>query len=161
LFTGDAVLGRGTSVIDPPEGDLVAYLRSLRRMREFGPKTIHPGHGPIVLDAMAKLDEYLRHREEREVQIVRALGDGGHTVQEIVADVYAGYASELSELAGRSVVAHLLKLEVEGRAERRETSGGQVWTALEPRSCERCGRPVKGRGRLCGPCTLAVLQESG
>jgi glyoxylase-like metal-dependent hydrolase (beta-lactamase superfamily II) len=161
LFTGDAVLGRGTSVIDPPEGDLAAYLRSLRRMREFGPKTIHPGHGPIVLDAMAKLDEYLRHREEREVQIVRALGDGGHTIEEIVADVYAGYPSELSELAGRSVLAHLLKLEAEGRAERRGASDGQIWTAIEPRSCGRCGRPVKGRGRLCGPCSLAVLQESG
>jgi glyoxylase-like metal-dependent hydrolase (beta-lactamase superfamily II) len=161
LFTGDAVLGRGTSVIDPPEGDLIAYLRSLHRMRELGPKTIHPGHGPIVLDAMAKLDEYLKHREERELQIVRALGGGGRTIEEIVADVYEGYPSELLDLAGRSVLAHLLKLEAEGRAERRVTSGEQRWTALEPRSCERCGRPVKGRGRLCGPCSLAVLQESG
>jgi len=48
LFTGDAVLGRGTSVIDPPEGDLAAYLRSLRRMRELSPRTIYPGHGPVV-----------------------------------------------------------------------------------------------------------------
>ena len=66
LFTGDAVLGRGTSVIDPPEGDLAAYLRSLRRMRELGPRTLYPGHGPIVLEGGRKLEEYLAHRSERE-----------------------------------------------------------------------------------------------
>src|SRR5207344_2342927 len=66
LFTGDAVLGRGTSVIDPPEGDLAAYLRSLHRMRELAPRTIYPGHGPVVLRALAKLDEYLDHRAIRE-----------------------------------------------------------------------------------------------
>lgn len=161
LFTGDAVLGRGTSVIDPPEGDLVAYLRSLHRMRELGPNTIHPGHGPIVLDALAKLDEYLAHREERERQIVDTLARGGRTIEELVGEVYAGYPSELLELAGRSVLAHLLKLEAEGRAQRRATAGEHRWTAIEPRSCDRCGRPVKGRATLCGPCSLAVLQESG
>ena len=159
LFTGDAVLGRGTSVIDPPEGDLAAYLRSLRRMRELGPRTIYPGHGPVVLRALAKLDEYLDHRTMREEQILTALGDASRTPEELVAEIYADYPPELHELAVRSVLAHLLKLEVEGRAEKRTKTGVVRWSAIEPRSCERCGRPVRGRVRLCGSCTVAVLQE--
>lgn len=159
LFTGDAVLGRGTSVIDPPEGDLAAYLRSLRRMRELGPRTIYPGHGPVVLRALATLDEYLDHRRMREEQILTALGDASRTPEELVAEIYADYPPELHELAARSVLAHLLKLEVEGRADKRSKAGVVRWSAIEPRSCERCGRPVRGRVRLCGSCTVAVLQE--
>ena len=71
---GDAVVGRGTSFIDPPDGDLVQYLRSLRRMQELHPRTIYPGHGPIVIDARAKLDEYVAHRADRERQIRQQLG---------------------------------------------------------------------------------------
>lgn len=159
LFTGDAVLGRGTSVIDPPEGDLAAYLRSLRWMRELGPRTIYPGHGPVVLRAVAKLDEYLDHRTMREEQILTALGDASRTPEELVTEIYADHPPELHELAARSVLAHLLKLEVEGRAEKRTKAGAVRWSAIEPRSCERCGRPVRGRVRLCGSCTVAVLQE--
>ena len=159
LFTGDAVLGRGTSVIDPPEGDLAAYLRSLRRMRELAPRTIYPGHGPVVLRAIAKLDEYLEHRAMRDEQIVTALGDGWRTPEELVAEIYADHPPEVHELAARSVLAHLRKLEVEGRAEKRTKAGVVRWSAIEPRACERCGRPVRGRVRLCGSCTVAVLQE--
>jgi glyoxylase-like metal-dependent hydrolase (beta-lactamase superfamily II) len=159
LFTGDAVLGRGTTVIDPPEGDLAAYLRSLRRLRELSPRTIYPGHGPVVLRAVAKLDEYLDHRAMREEQVLSALGDGWRSPEELVAEIYADHPPEVHELAARSVVAHLLKLEVEGRAEKRTKAGVVRWSKIEPRSCERCGRPVRGRVRLCGSCTVAVLQE--
>ncbi len=76
LFTGDAVLGRGTSFIDPPEGDLTQYLRSLTRMLELAPATIYPGHGPVVLRAQAKLHEYLDHRAEREAQVLAAMEAG-------------------------------------------------------------------------------------
>jgi len=161
LFTGDAVLGRGTSVIDPPEGDLTAYLRSLRRMRDLAPRTIYPGHGPVVLRAMAVLDEYLEHRAMREHQILKALEGAWRSIDELVGEIYADYPSEVHALASRSVLAHLLKLEVEGRAEKRTKAGVVRWTRIEPRSCERCGRPVRGRARYCGSCSLAVLQESG
>jgi glyoxylase-like metal-dependent hydrolase (beta-lactamase superfamily II) len=161
LFTGDAVLGRGTSVIDPPEGDLAQYLRSLQRMRDLQPRTIYPGHGPVVLDAVAKLDEYLEHREQREEQVLAGLADGPRTPEELVPDIYRGYPEELHPLAARSVLAHLLKLEGEGRVERTKKDGEVRFGRSEPRSCARCGRPVKGRARLCGPCSLAVLQESG
>lgn len=159
LFTGDAVLGRGTSFIDPPDGDLVQYLRSLERMTQLRPRTIYPGHGPIVLDAAGKLRGYIDHRGEREEQIVAALGDGKVSIPDIVGVVYAEYPAEVHELAARSVLAHLLKLEHEGRAERHGHGDAATWSASVPRSCERCGRPVRGRGRYCSTCSLVLLQE--
>ena len=160
LFTGDSVLGRGTSVIDPPEGDLAQYLRSLHRMRGLAPRTIYPGHGPVVFDAIGKLDEYLAHRAMREEQVLEGLADGAHSPEELVPAIYGEYPAELYPLAARSVLAHLIKLEGEGRVERSKKDGGVRFARSEPRTCARCGRPVKGRARLCGPCSLAVLQET-
>lgn len=160
LFTGDAVLGRGTSFIDPPEGDLVRYLRSLEKMLELGPRTIYPGHGPTVLEARAKLKEYLDHRAEREEQVLAAIADGSSTINDMVEFIYADHPPEIRPLAARSVLAHLLKLESEGRVERRGRGESASFTLCEPRSCARCGRPVKGRSRYCGPCSLAVLQDT-
>ncbi|HWO69972.1 MAG TPA: MBL fold metallo-hydrolase [Actinomycetota bacterium] len=159
LFTGDAVLGRGTSVIDPPEGDLAAYLRSLRRMLELAPRVLYPGHGPVVLDGAAKLREYLEHRAMREEQVLAALERGRRTIPEMVEEIYRGYPPELRPLAERSVLAHLVKLEAEGRVVRRTAAGGARYELAEPRVCERCGAPVRGRTRLCRRCSLEVLQE--
>jgi len=159
LFSGDAVLGRGTSVIDPPEGDLIVYLRSLRRMRELAPRTIYPGHGPVVFDAMGKLDEYLEHRAMREEQVLAGLHQGPRTPEELVPEIYAEFPAEVHGLAARSVLAHLLKLESEGRVVKRTKDGASRFELQGPRACERCGRPIIGRARLCGPCSLAVLQE--
>jgi glyoxylase-like metal-dependent hydrolase (beta-lactamase superfamily II) len=158
LFTGDAVLGRGTSVIDPPEGDLAAYLRSLRRMLELQPRTIYPGHGPTVFRAVAKLEEYLSHREEREAQIVAVLKESPRTIDELVETIYAAYPQDVRPLAARSVLAHLEKLAAEGRVDDTTRAGVKRYTAHEPRACARCGRPVRGKARYCGPCSLAMLQ---
>ena len=158
LFAGDAVLGRGTSVIDPPEGDLAAYLRSLRRMRELQPRTIFPGHGPVVLRAVAKLDEYLEHRELRERQIFEALAEGPRSIDELVERIYAEYPKEVHELAARSVLAHLHKLAAEGRVDDTTKAGVKRYAAIEPRACARCGRVVRGKATYCGPCSLAMLQ---
>jgi glyoxylase-like metal-dependent hydrolase (beta-lactamase superfamily II) len=160
MFTGDAVLGRGTSVIDPPEGDLVAYLRSLRRMREIAPRTIYPGHGPVVTDGVAKLEEYLSHRAERERQVEEALADGAATIPELVDRIYAGYPDEVRPLAARSVLAHLDKLESEGRVARTGRGDDARYAPSEARSCSRCGRPVLGRAKLCSRCQLGILQEA-
>jgi glyoxylase-like metal-dependent hydrolase (beta-lactamase superfamily II) len=158
LFTGDAVLGRGTSFIDPPDGDLVQYLRSLARMQELDPRTIYPGHGPIVLRAGEKLQGYLDHRGERERQIVDAISAGPRTISDLVADIYAAYPPDVRELAARSVLAHLLKLSAEGRAEQRGRGDDAVWQAIAPRSCRRCGKAVKGRAIYCGSCSFIMLQ---
>jgi glyoxylase-like metal-dependent hydrolase (beta-lactamase superfamily II) len=161
LFTGDAVLGRGTSVIDPPEGDLAAYLRSLRRMLDLSPEVIYPGHGPVVFEGVAKLEEYLEHRAMRERQVVAALAEGPMSPEEIVPRIYEDHPSEVHGLAARSVLAHLIKLEAEGRATKRTTQEVTRWSLQELQSCVRCGRPIRGRGPLCRSCSLAVLQESG
>jgi glyoxylase-like metal-dependent hydrolase (beta-lactamase superfamily II) len=114
LFTGDAVLGRGTSVIDPPEGDLAEYVRTLRRLVELHPEVIFPGHGPIVRPAIPKLIEYLEHRQQRERQILRVLRHGPRQPEEMVRSIYAEYPEALHAAAARSVLAHLIKLEREG-----------------------------------------------
>lgn len=159
LFTGDAVLGRGTSFIDPPDGDLAQYLRSLARMQELEPRTIYPGHGPVVLRAGAKLQEYVDHRAEREQQIVDAISHGSRTIGDVVAEIYAAYPPEVHELAARSVLAHLLKLSAEGRAAHEGHGDDARWQAIAPRSCERCGKPTNARGRYCRSCSLILLQE--
>jgi glyoxylase-like metal-dependent hydrolase (beta-lactamase superfamily II) len=159
LFTGDAVLGRGTSFIDSPEGDLAQYLRSLRRMLDLGPRTIYPGHGPVVLQAREKIREYLDHRAEREEQILAALAGGRPTIPEIVETIYVGYPRDVLELAGRSVLSHLLKLEGEGRVQHKGTGDKARYEVHEPQTCERCGRrPALPRSKYCGPCSVAVLQ---
>jgi glyoxylase-like metal-dependent hydrolase (beta-lactamase superfamily II) len=152
------VLGRGTSVIDPPEGDLAAYLRSLRKMRDLRPRTIFPGHGPTVFRAVAKLEEYLAHREERERQILAALKEAPRSIDELVETIYVGYPEDVRPLAARSVLAHLMKLGAEGRVDDRTRDGVKRYTATEPSTCARCGRPVRGKARYCGPCSLAILQ---
>jgi glyoxylase-like metal-dependent hydrolase (beta-lactamase superfamily II) len=159
LFSGDAVLGRGTSVIDPPEGDLAAYLRSLRRMRELKPRTLYPGHGPIVLEGGRKLEEYLAHRSEREQQILAALAGPPSSIAEVVDAVYSTYPSEVRPLASRSVLAHLKKLEGEGRVEHTGRGRSMRYFIPDPRACERCGRRVGVRSTLCERCRLAALQE--
>ena len=158
LFTGDTVLGRGTSFIDAPDGDLTKYLASLRRMLERHPRTIYPGHGPVVLDGQAKLQEYLDHRAERERQVLEGLADGARTVDALVERIYAAYPADVRELAARSVTAHLAKLETEGRVAASGRRDVRTWTIVEPKACARCGRPVKGRARYCGSCSLALLQ---
>jgi glyoxylase-like metal-dependent hydrolase (beta-lactamase superfamily II) len=157
LFTGDMVLGRGTSVIDPPEGDLSAYLKSLSRLQELDVGVIYPGHGPAVFDAAAKLRGYIEHREEREEQVLAALGDGRTTIPEMVEEIYADYPADVRPLAERSVLAHLDKLEAEGRVGKTK---GASYEVTGPRVCERCGRSVRGKLKLCSRCSMELLQES-
>jgi glyoxylase-like metal-dependent hydrolase (beta-lactamase superfamily II) len=158
LFTGDTVVGRGTSFIDPPGGDLARYLQTLRRMLELHPRTIYPGHGPVRTDAEATLTQYIAHREEREAEVLAGLDAGDRTVRDLVARIYAGYPPEVHALAARTVTAHLLKLEHDGAVHKNGRGGSQTWTRQEPAACARCGRPVRGRGRYCGSCSLALLQ---
>jgi glyoxylase-like metal-dependent hydrolase (beta-lactamase superfamily II) len=158
LFSGDAVLGRGTSFIDAPDGDLAKYLASLQRMLDRHPRTIYPGHGPVVMDAQGKLREYLDHRAEREAQILEGIADGARTIDDLVERIYVAYPADVHELAARSVAAHLAKLETEGRIAATGRGDRRVWSVAEPRTCARCGRPVIGRVRYCGSCSLALLQ---
>jgi glyoxylase-like metal-dependent hydrolase (beta-lactamase superfamily II) len=125
LFCGD-LLRRGGTVVIPASkgGDLTEYLRSLRRVRDLRPARLLPGHGPVVDDPDALIDEYIRHRDDRERQVIAALRWGCGTPEAIVARVYEGLPGSLVSAAADSVLAHLVKLEQEHVARR---TGGR-WT---------------------------------
>jgi len=117
VYCGDLARRGGTIVIPASKGgDLRAYLASLRRVRELNPRRLLPGHGPIVDDPIALIDEYITHREQREQQILKAILDGARTVPDIVRRVYPALPASLSDAAAESVRAHLVKLRDEGRA---------------------------------------------
>jgi glyoxylase-like metal-dependent hydrolase (beta-lactamase superfamily II) len=118
IFSGDNVLGVGTTVIPAQGGDLLDYMNSLDRLLAEGPGTIYPAHGPVIRDGRAKLREYIDHRHQREQEIVAALRAGLSAIPEIVARVYAAYPVALHGPAKSSVCSHLLKLEREGRVRR-------------------------------------------
>jgi glyoxylase-like metal-dependent hydrolase (beta-lactamase superfamily II) len=115
LLTGDTVLGRGTTVIAAPDGDLGAYLTSLatlqRLVAEASVAELLPGHGPRVGDPATCLSFYRRHREERLDQVRSALAAGDRSVRDVVARVYAGIDRSVWPAAEQSVRAQLDYLE--------------------------------------------------
>lgn len=111
LIAGDLISALSTIVIDPPEGDMDAYLDSLRRMAELAPRTLFPAHGPAVLAAVAKLEEFRRHRLDREAQVLAAWQGGKRHAAEMVADIYPEVPAAIHPIAARQVQAHLDRLE--------------------------------------------------
>jgi glyoxylase-like metal-dependent hydrolase (beta-lactamase superfamily II) len=118
IFSGDNVLGVGTTVIPAQGGDLLDYLNSLERLLAEAPGAIYPAHGPVIRDGRAKLREYIDHRMEREREILDAMRGGLTLISDIVARVYAAYPVALHGPAKSSVCSHLQKLEREGRVRR-------------------------------------------
>jgi len=118
VLTGDHILGAGTTVIAWPDGNLGQYLASLQELRRRAPRVLYPGHGEVLADPIARIDELAAHRALRTEQIVAALRAGVETVPEIVARVYPDLDPRLRPAAGRSVQAHLADLERQGRARR-------------------------------------------
>jgi glyoxylase-like metal-dependent hydrolase (beta-lactamase superfamily II) len=118
LFSGDNILGFGTSVIHPPDGNMIDYLHSLERLLGFDISLILPGHGPLVGKPQAKIKEYIEHRIQREQQVVKALRQGRNTIGEITESIYVDVSAALLRVAEFSVQAHLEKLLVEGRVKK-------------------------------------------
>jgi ribonuclease/clavin/mitogillin len=110
LFTGDVVLGAGTTVI-PPDGDLGDYLDSLRRLLELDVDVIYPAHGPAIRSPRQKIESYLAHRALRDEQILEGLRDGVRTVGALVKRMYVDVPEFLHAAAAMSVNAHLRRLE--------------------------------------------------
>jgi len=128
-FSGDNVLGVGTTVIPAEDGDLLEYMASLEKLLAEAPRCIYPAHGPRIPNGVEKIQEYIAHREQREREILAALGTGSQTIPEIVQVVYAAYPESLHPAARMSVCSHLLKLEREEQVERRgETALDATWT---------------------------------
>ncbi len=129
-FTGDAVLGEGSVFVAPYPGALRAYLDGLERLRARAPALLCPGHGPVVRDPEAKLEQYLDHRREREQRLVAALAHGKRGVQELLDEVWDDAPVELRPAAAVTLAAHLDKLEEEGRLPegvQRPQLGGISW----------------------------------
>jgi glyoxylase-like metal-dependent hydrolase (beta-lactamase superfamily II) len=114
-FTGDAVLGEGSVFIAPDPGALAGYLAGLERLRERGFALLAPGHGPLVLDADAKLAGYLEHRRDRERRLVAALDGGARTLDALLDAAWDDVPDALRLPATVTLVAHLDKLAEEGR----------------------------------------------
>ncbi len=116
LFSGDMILGTGTTVISPEHGDMTAYIESMRKLQSFDARMIAPGHGPVIDDAAAKLNELITHRLAREEQIVSLVEAGNRSVDALLDAIYAGNIHpQLMETARSQIRAHLIKLENEGR----------------------------------------------
>lgn len=116
LFTGDTILGTGTTTIFPPDGHMGDYIRSLRRLRELAPRRIHPAHGPTRDDAVALIDEYIAHRLERERQVLDAMAAGAQTPAEMRARIYPDLDPRLHGAAEIQIQAHLIKIAEDRRS---------------------------------------------
>jgi glyoxylase-like metal-dependent hydrolase (beta-lactamase superfamily II) len=114
-LTGDAVLGEGSVFIAPDPGALNGYLEGLRRLRELDLGLLAPGHGPVVDDPRAKLDEYIAHRLDRERRLVTALDSGARSVDEMLDAAWTEVPPLLRPAAAVTLAAHLDKLADEGR----------------------------------------------
>jgi glyoxylase-like metal-dependent hydrolase (beta-lactamase superfamily II) len=114
-FSGDAVLGEGSVFIAPDPGALRGYLEGLTRLQAEDFALLAPGHGPVITDPAARLDECLRHRLERERRLVAALDAGHRTVAALLETVWDDVPEGLRPVAAVTLVAHLDKLAEEGR----------------------------------------------
>jgi hydroxyacylglutathione hydrolase len=131
LFTGDVVLGGSTTVIPAEDGDLGAYLASLRRLLGLEVERIYPAHGPVIENGPALIREYIDHRMERERQILAALAEDLDTIPAMVARIYAEVPVALHPVAGQSVHSHLKKLAQEGRVRETAVAGAPSrWTSV-------------------------------
>jgi glyoxylase-like metal-dependent hydrolase (beta-lactamase superfamily II) len=114
-LTGDAVLGEGSVFVSPYPGSLTAYLDGLKRLKSRGLTVLCPGHGPLVHDPDAKLDQYISHRLDRERRLLAALHDGKRSVDELLEEVWSDAPPQLRPAATVTLAAHLDKLAAEGR----------------------------------------------
>src|SRR5262245_1770411 len=116
-FTGDLILGEGSTIVGPRGmgGSLRDYMESLRRLQALDLTVLYPGHGPVVEDPQAKIAEYIAHRQEREDRLMAALERGERSHAELLAEVWDDVPEELSGAAAIAMQAHLEKLEDEGR----------------------------------------------
>jgi hydroxyacylglutathione hydrolase len=124
LFTGDHILGLGTSIVVPPDGDMDLYMASLGRLLSYPVKVICPGHGPVVWNAREKIEEYIEHRKQRERDILEGVLSGIRRTEDLVSAVYTDIPESFHGMAYFSVEAHLVKLIKEGKIRKRPEEGG-------------------------------------
>ncbi|MEI7547135.1 MAG: MBL fold metallo-hydrolase [Actinomycetota bacterium] len=114
LFTGDHIMGWSTSVITPPDGDMRAYFASLDKVKVLDPAVLWPTHGAPVTDVSPFVDAFIAHRLDREANVLAAVRAGVAFIPDIVRRLYIGVDEKLYRAAGRSVLAHMMKLIQDG-----------------------------------------------
>ncbi len=127
LFAGDMVSTQTSIVIAPPDGDLVVYLNSLRRLRELPARLLLPAQGAASSTPGRTIDEWVAHREKREEMLLAALAERPRTAPQLAQDLYRGVPPQLMRFAELQVLAGLKKLEKEGRARPREEGAERRW----------------------------------
>jgi glyoxylase-like metal-dependent hydrolase (beta-lactamase superfamily II) len=127
LFTGDHIMGWSTTVVSPPDGDMRAYMGSLRKVAGRGDRSLWPTHGPPRFDAETYVEALIAHRESRSAQIIDFINaNGPSTVPEMVRVLYASVREELHRPAARSVLAHLIELVDDGRVHIADGGGPRI-----------------------------------
>ncbi len=118
LFTGDLILGEGSTIVPPDGGSLTAYLESLRRVAELDLDLLAPGHGPLVDDPAAKIAEYIEHRMMRERRLLEAFERGERSRDALLHEVWDDVPEPLLPAAAQVMEAHLQKLDGDGKLPR-------------------------------------------
>lgn len=126
LFTGDLVLGAGTTVVPEEGGGLIDYMASLRKLLDLDLSVIYPAHGPAIREPYKKLNAYIAHRELREQQVLDALSAGLTRIPDMVQRIYIDVPKFLHKAAGNSVQSHLNKLKAEGVVKKE----GEEWALV-------------------------------
>jgi len=117
LFVADMISTVSSVVIVPPEGDLTHYMQSLNRLLSFDCRLLLPAHGNVSAQAQKIIDDCIAHRVKREEQLLSALAEGPHTIDELAPELYKGLPEQLMRFAKLQILAGLIKLRREGRAE--------------------------------------------
>lgn len=116
LFCGDHVMGWSTTIVSPPDGDMLAYMKALEKLRARGETRYFPTHGAPIEEPHGFVDGLIAHRHDREAQIAACLADGVCGIPQMVARMYADVDTKLHPAAARSVLAHLVHMVQTGRA---------------------------------------------
>jgi glyoxylase-like metal-dependent hydrolase (beta-lactamase superfamily II) len=114
LFSGDHVMSWSSSIVSPPEGDMVDYYQSLQRLLLRDDEVFLPGHGPLLMDPRMLTAQMLAHRQRRERSLLAQLARQNWSVADLAAELYSKQDLFLKAAAQRNVLAHLLKLKTEG-----------------------------------------------
>lgn len=115
LFTGDTILGFGTTAINPDDGNMKQYLETLENFLQYELNFILPGHGNMISNPQAKINELIQHRIQRENQIIYALEEGPKSLEDLFKGIYSELDHRLHNQARSQIKSHLVKLETEGR----------------------------------------------
>jgi len=131
VFAGDHIMNGSTVVIVPPGGNMSHYIASLKRLLDYDVRYVAPGHGDLISDCRGEVEKLIRHRLMREAKVVAALTDSPISMDDLVVRVYDDVDPIMHEWAKLSLLAHLIKLEEEGRALRSLVDAIDHWRSLD------------------------------